>query len=489
MPNTFMIKTYKNLLEKRAYDIQKALLPATVDLVTTQIELENIKEKMKKNTRHIYELIKIKNRLYIRSDTNSEYKTILNEIKQIKTINRNLQIEYNNNGSYVNPSQNKEKNNFIRACTSETCRGFINELFICGLCDKKTCKCCYKIIEEGHTCNNDDILTTKLLLNDTKPCPTCQEGIFKIDGCDQMWCVYCHTAFSWKSGRIETQIHNPHFYNWMRANNQTIPRAHGDNVENNCQQFNDGYNMLNYMNSLITVYRSFILQFKPTDDNNNLNSTWVKNIPENYIFSYFQINELSNLIVRSRQLSGHIDYEIRNIQQKVDVEDVTKTNLRIQYLRQQIDENEFILKIQRVEKDCNKKRDIINVLNLLYTGLNDIMSNAYNLSIEVISEKELRTLTAKSIKYIVARPKTLNNNKLILELHKNNFATLNKIQIPLNNILLSICQINTLINYCDNLMKETRASYKAVKINIKEYFGSLEHMFDNFKNTFNIENI
>jgi hypothetical protein len=54
--------------------------------------------------------------------------------------------------------------------------------------------------------------------------------ITKIDGCDQMWCVSCHTAFSWRTGQAATGIvHNPHFYEWQRKqNNGDAPRVIGD---------------------------------------------------------------------------------------------------------------------------------------------------------------------------------------------------------------------------------------------------------------------
>jgi hypothetical protein len=31
-----------------------------------------------------------------------------------------------------------------------------------------------------------------------------------------MWCTQCHVAFSWRSGAVETRVHNPHYYEWMR---------------------------------------------------------------------------------------------------------------------------------------------------------------------------------------------------------------------------------------------------------------------------------
>ena len=47
----------------------------------------------------------------------------------------------------------------------------------------------------------------------------CTAAIFKISGCDQMWCTQCHIAFSWKTGqKVTGVIHNPHFYQWQRNN-------------------------------------------------------------------------------------------------------------------------------------------------------------------------------------------------------------------------------------------------------------------------------
>ncbi len=120
----------------------------------------------------------------------------------------------------------------------EQCRGFIEqESHACTLCKTAICKKCHVILPVSadksvaeHLCKPEDVETANSILKDTKPCPTCSSRIFKTEGCDQMFCTQCQTAFSWKTGKIETGIiHNPHFYELQQrmGNNQ---RVRGDVV-------------------------------------------------------------------------------------------------------------------------------------------------------------------------------------------------------------------------------------------------------------------
>ena len=111
-------------------------------------------------------------------------------------------------------------------CANNQCNGFVNENWKCDLCEKTTCKHCFIIKEEEHECKEEDIATATLIRSNSKPCPKCNISIIKSDGCDQMWCVNCHTTFDWKTLRIKTSgvVHNPEYFRYMRENGIPIQR-------------------------------------------------------------------------------------------------------------------------------------------------------------------------------------------------------------------------------------------------------------------------
>ena len=123
---------------------------------------------------------------------------------------------------------------FTQKCPTADCEGFLSTQWKCGLCDGKFCKDCHETKADDHECNPDLVASVKAIKKEAKPCPTCASQISKIDGCDQMWCTQCHTAFSWNTGKVETHIvHNPHYFQWMRENGNIVPRAPGDHPDPN----------------------------------------------------------------------------------------------------------------------------------------------------------------------------------------------------------------------------------------------------------------
>jgi len=293
LPKKFINETYRkhrqNILEER----EKSMMPATqpfVELENMRIESREKNRELEKyrydNIHGVYHT----NALYY-SNTFLEKKIYCvrkeHELeifaKKIRDKEKSLKIKNSTN----------DKTNFVRQCPSNDCKGFLNSSWTCGLCKAKVCSKCHEIkyyftndsfcvfeknkqikieeqeeieedeIEEDeieeeeeenkkeeeeeenkkeenttqekkskHICDPNMIETAKLLNKDSKPCPTCGSFIFKIEGCDQMFCTQCHTGFSWLTGNIEKgNIHNPHYFEYLReqANGGEIPRNPLDN--------------------------------------------------------------------------------------------------------------------------------------------------------------------------------------------------------------------------------------------------------------------
>ena len=88
----------------------------------------------------------------------------------------------------------------------------------CGTCSK-----CLEIKgdtqDADHTCDENNVKSAEIIKKDTKACPKCGTRIFKIYGCNQMWCTGCNTAFNWATGAIyasNAQFHNPHYVYFLK---------------------------------------------------------------------------------------------------------------------------------------------------------------------------------------------------------------------------------------------------------------------------------
>lgn len=180
-----------------------------------------------------------------------------------------------------------------------------------------------------------------------------------VRNCDQMWCTQCHTGFNWRTGRIETQVHNPHFFEWQRRNaaNGEIPRTHGDNPEvPQCG------NMINNETT------RFILLYLRTT------TTVSTEIKKHY--EVLLTNLIRNLMhIRQIEIPN---YTIRHADHN--------RYMRVQLMRNKITEKEFKTTIQRNSKRNDKYGEIRNVYDLLVNTVTDILHRV----IENIRNREER---------------------------------------------------------------------------------------------------
>ena len=155
--------------------------------------------------------------------------SLQDQIKELRRKAWELKISQNRIYAELHQRRNgggpKEKRKFMKACPAEGCRGFLSTQWKCGLCNTNVCSKCFIIKptdEAGeiidHECDENDLKSAEMIKSTTKNCPCCAAAVFKIEGCDQMWCTQCHTAFSWRTGmKVNGVVHNPHFYAWQNS--------------------------------------------------------------------------------------------------------------------------------------------------------------------------------------------------------------------------------------------------------------------------------
>jgi hypothetical protein len=221
---SFYDNEYKKHRKQLLLEVEMSKMPETMQLAANH---NMIKE-------HEAEITKYSNEI-------KEHQTRINELKRLRVPHYNAiyNLRHGGRGGGDDGADGfKDKTRkFIMACPNNDCRGYLSTAYKCELCDLHTCQDCLEIIghhkTDEHECNPDSIKSAELIRKDTHPCPTCGTRIFKISGCDQMWCTECHVAFSWKTGKIDKgPVHNPEFYKFQSTLNGgaggVAPRNPGD---------------------------------------------------------------------------------------------------------------------------------------------------------------------------------------------------------------------------------------------------------------------
>ena len=267
-----------------------------------------------------------------------KYIALEQDLKQKLDTLRNVRESVHNLLEKTKNTQATTQPRFIRACPADNCRGFLSPQWKCGLCDLATCSECLTVLPKGsaHACNPDVLASAKMMAKDTKPCPKCASSIFKIDGCDQMWCTMCKTAFSWKTGEIETRvIHNPHFFEYQRKNNAGMARNIGDMP---CGRELDVHNM-NYMRGIIT--------------SKNMDETIMVRIHD-----YMRAASHLQMVVLPTYRPDRV---------------VNFRMLRLKYIASEITDAEFRARLVRDMKKHDKNIEIGQVLQMLSITLHELL--------------------------------------------------------------------------------------------------------------------
>ena len=150
----------------------------------------------------------------------------------------------------------------------------------------------------------------------------------------------CHVAFDWNTLQIDTgRVHNPHYYEF-KMRNGIQSREHGDIP---CGGLPDIYELCNALN-IPSVY---VLERM--------------NLPNDVL----KVLQIHRSVIHIERIELHYVY---NLEQGDNNKD-----LRMSYMMNEIDDNEFQKKIQRREKCREKKRDIHNILRMFCDSTSDFL--------------------------------------------------------------------------------------------------------------------
>jgi len=334
---------------------EKALLVATEERMDLTARCDLLQSRIHYLNKHLHFFPKDDEIRCLYNDTEKEYNKIESFLKEKKN----------------NDNVEKVINSFI--CPVVNCDGIVTG-GKCSYCKNNICVKCHtlrppedsNVQSNGHKCDPNVLATMNLLKKDTKPCPKCKIPIHKIDGCDQMFCVKCKTAFSWKTGKIETGIvHNPHYFEWMRNRGEiALPRQPGDDP---CDlEFDLAFEGL-FLNRNNDLGKSKVTRS---------NKIYEKMISYNFIPRV--IREVRTILIRLTENVHNaelINREKDNLRKKYIIQ---KKKLKQEDLENKTKiENNWFQQIKLIFKKREMKKDIIKLLEIFERCIKDSIILAF----------------------------------------------------------------------------------------------------------------
>lgn len=279
------IQLYRNRTEQLLFQKECYLLPQTQPIV-------HLHQHLNQYDQSLHELYK-------------KIKYFQDQITEIQIHKDNIKKEL----------CHQKRDSYSFSCPYQGCKGYVNSNHHCGLCLRKVCITCREIFDMDHQCNQDTIISLKSINQDSKPCPKCSTYIYKVSGCDHMWCVQCHTHFHWNTLAIEKGIlHNPHYYEYLSTHSissiQELGRIDKKELQRKLNllliSIEDQEKILHFIDQMITI-RECIYPIIPTQ-NDSLN----EDLRIQFLQNELSENEFkSSLYKRYKHHLGYTSY--RNI--------------------------------------------------------------------------------------------------------------------------------------------------------------------------------
>lgn len=443
---------YKNRRKELLFEGEKARFPETMPAVenyrniqTWQKEEKDMQIAIDQMREQLWELEKNK-------------RNINNSIRRAKT------------GEVI--EEKKEASQFIRKCPADGCEGFLSSAWKCGVCNIWACPHCFtaKGFDKNaeHTCNPDDVASAELIKKETKPCPACGTRIFKISGCDQMWCTACHIAFSWRTGmRVNGVIHNPHFYAFQREGGVAV-------IQNPGAQICGG---------LPTYYQ--IRDRKRALKHNKVFRKWIdnalSNMKEDEWKRYTYPNQkllagLENNIQNIHRGANHFQYTIldrfrQHCQQAQD-----NKELRIKFICGEMTEQNMKTQLLKRDTQYNKRQALLHIYELMGAVYTETVIDIHNAMLEFVRDNQEVSEKQTPFDNVMQASRVL---KVLKRIHTNIMKT-ERVRIYCN---IELCKISAIYHQGVDIID---GSYNTPKFNkerckkelLKKNAGDLQHKIE-----------
>ena len=467
MSKQFMSQEYRDIRERLILDRERSLLPATLPYVHSvqrakgyEVNVREVEEEIKemedkehalqtvfyntirtdKEDRKFSNPVRKKHRDDLLAVVKKAARAIVRKkIEKAKLLNRlvhermftqrmgrpdPITIGTDNNVIAEEQDVPKKVVTFVTRghCPATGCNSFIEEGWSCGTCKTKVCSSCMEILPLPpspllvgdvlipvlalpHVCNEDVLATIQVIRKQCKPCPSCRVRVFRVHGCDQMWCTNCNTAFNWTTGEklVVTQFHNPHYAEWV-AKQQRDPASSSSTqrvpqVETTCD--NMTHRVLN---------RAVVESYFPV--NSNGVGILVYGDDERRIkaeLAHEKGLQLSSMLNTANEILE--EERLRNIR---DEEELTLRAARIKFVSNETTEMVFKQNIQRIEKRFAKKIEMQYVFSMFATVTRETLVRLCRKeltpqeAIDII-DNELRPFAKRNIDEVAAWYGTKNN--------------------------------------------------------------------------------
>ena len=329
LPRTWLLGSYKRHREQVLLEREMALLPATQEVLANYRFCQDLHAQL--------------------VEMDAQRRACQDQLIQLnhQAMLTRRDIDTLRNTNYVTrPEQGqrneaRERRTFVRACPADGCRGFLSSAWKCGTCEAWVCKDCGEPkaaqVDANHACDPDVAASHAMLQKDSRPCPQCAAMIFKVDGCDQMWCTQCHVAFSWRTGQVVTNgvIHNPHWYEWMRRTRGEVPRAPGDLPCGGLPTYH--------------AVRGALARSPLTH------------------------HQTQRMYIMHREMGHLMTVDLPILRRDARADDNRNVDLRLQYLMQAVDRDEWKRKLQQREKKRERAFAVMQVYEMYVAAATDLM--------------------------------------------------------------------------------------------------------------------